>query len=170
MKCRDCKHYMTAYLHGELPPKLKRRMTLHIQQCPMCYTTYIQQRNLVRDLEQTVPLVGQPGRSRLDKVWTAIQADMAHPRSARPPFSSRFGLVAFALMVALLLPWTIGKQHTTLASVPTQPSPALSELVNTPDESGARASVAALFSMTASATPEAEPSLARAPGAPDTTP
>ncbi len=133
MKCKDCKFHMTAYLHGELAPKVRQRMTQHIQTCPMCYTVYIQERDMQHELAYYVPLVGS--RPRYDKMWASIQADMSRPRE--PRFQMRFGLAALMLALALLLPWTLGRQQTALAAVPTQPSPELTA-TRTPGLGGAR--------------------------------
>jgi len=133
MNCKDCKFHMTAYLHGELRPKVRQRMTQHIEQCPMCYTVYIQQRDIQRELAYSVPLVGTIGR--YDKMWASIQADMSYPRE--PRFQIRFGLVALMLAMALLLPLTLGRQQRALAAVPTQPSPELA-VTRTPSMGGAR--------------------------------
>ena len=133
MKCKDCRFHMTAYLHGEVTPKVRQQMTQHIQECPMCYTVYIQQRDMQRELAYYVPLIGQ--RPRYDKMWSAIQADMTRPRQTR--YQMRYGLVTLTLVLALLLPWTLGKQRTAMAALPTQPSPAAT-VTHTPGMGGAR--------------------------------
>lgn len=133
MKCKQCQFHMTAYLHGELKPKVRQRMTQHIEQCPMCYTVYIQQRDMQRELADYVPLIGN--RPRYDKMWASIQSDMSRPRE--PRYQMRYGLAVLALVLALFLPWTLGRQPTALAAVPTQPSPELT-VTRTPGMGGAR--------------------------------
>lgn len=166
MNCKNCQFHMTTYLDGELSPPARLRMTQHIQACPMCYTLYIQQRDTQRDLAYYVPLIGQEIRPRYDKIWASIQADMSRPKQQR--YQVRYGLAALMLLMALLLPWTMGQRSTALAALPTQPSP---ELTATRTPGGARV-MGTLASVLYSSigTPEAEPQLVRAPGAPDGTP
>jgi anti-sigma factor RsiW len=168
MTCKNCQYHMTAYLDGELSPPARQRMTQHIQVCPVCYTVHSQQRDLQRDLAYDVPLIGQENRPRYDKMWASIQADMSRPK--QPRYQMRYGLAALMLLVALLLPWTIGRQSKALAALPTQPSPELTA-TRTPGVAGARI-MGTLASVLYSSigTPEAAPQLVRAPGAPDGTP
>jgi anti-sigma factor RsiW len=159
---------MTAYLHGELAPRTRQRVTQHIHECPMCYTRYIEERDDQRDLTYFVPLIGREDKPRYDKMWVSIQADLSRPK--QPRYQIRYGLAALMLMVALLLPWTMGQRSTALAALPTQPSPELTA-TRTPGGGGARV-MGTLASVLYSSvgTPEAEPQLVRAPGAPDGTP
>jgi anti-sigma factor RsiW len=168
MNCKNCQHHITAYLHGELSSRVRQRMARHLQTCPLCYSVYIQQRETQRELVYYVPLIGQEIRPRYDKMWASIQADLSRPQ--QPRYQMRYGLAALMLLLALLLPWTMGQRSTALAALPTQPSPELTA-TRTPGVAGARvmgtlASVL-YFSI---GTPEAEPQLVRAPGAPDSTP
>jgi anti-sigma factor RsiW len=168
MNCKNCQYHMTAYLHGELSSRARQCMTQHIQACPMCYACYVRQRDMQRDLAYYVPLIGQESRPRYDKMWASIQADLS--RSKQPRYQTRYGLAAIMLLMALLLPWTMGQRSTALAALPTQPSPELTA-TRTPGAAGARV-MGTLASVLYSSigTPEAEPQLVRAPGAPDGTP
>jgi anti-sigma factor RsiW len=158
---------MTAYLHGEAPRLVGQRMARHIQQCPACYAIYIQQRDTERELTHYVPLIGQEKAPRYGKMWASIQADLSGSRKQRYPV--RYGLAALMLMLALALPWTLGHGPTMLAAVPTQPSPEAT-VTHTPDRGGARVMVTLASVLYTAVTPEAEPQVARAPGAPDGTP
>ncbi len=167
MKCSDCRHKMIAYLDSELTPQVRRRMTQHIQQCPMCYTVYIQQRDVAHELAYALPLVGRATRPRYDKMWAAIQANMAR-KSSRQRYHARYGLAALALILALLLPWTVGQPRmAALAALPTQPSPAATAS-RTAEMGGARALATLAPLYTSVLTPE--PHAVRVPGAPDGTP
>jgi hypothetical protein len=143
-------------------------MTQHIQACPMCYTVYIQQRDIQRDLAYYVPLIGQEKTPRYDKMWASIQADMSRPKQQQ--YHMRYGLAALMLMLALLLPWTMGQRTKAREALPTQPSPELT-VTRTPGVGGARVmgTLASVLFLSIG-TPEAEPQLVRAPGAPDVTP
>jgi len=168
MKCSDCQRNMVAYLDGELTPQVRLRLARHLEQCPMCYAVYVHERDMARELAYALPLVGQENQPRLEKMWAAIQADMALPRRRpRQHDQMRYGLVGLALILALLLPWTAGqRQVAALAALPTQPSPAATAS-RTPETGGARA-LATLYSTVL--TPEARPHPLMAPGAPYGTP
>lgn len=164
MKCKGCQFHMTAYLHGELAPQVRQRMTQHIQRCPICYTVYVQQRDMQRDLAYYMPLLGTA--PRYDKMWASIQAGMARPREQR--YQVRYAFAALMLVLALLLPWTMGRGPLALAALPTQPSPALTA-TRTPPVGGARV-IGTVAAVLYSNVMTPEPPLVRAPGAPDSTP
>lgn len=168
MNCKNCQYHMAAYLHGELSQRVRHNITQHIQACRLCYACYVQQREMQRDLEYYVPLIGQETTPRYARMWASIQADLSRPKHQRSQI--RFGLAALMLMLALVLPWTMGQRSTALAALPTQPSPALTA-TRTPGVGGApgMGTLASVLYWDIE-TPEAEPQLARAPGAPDGTP
>ena len=168
MNCKNCQRHMAAYLHGELSPQVRLRVTQHIQDCPMCYTAYIRERDMQRDLTYYVPLIGQDIAPRYDRMWASIQSDLLRPR--QPRYHLRYGLAGLMLALALLLPWTVGQRPMARAALPTQPSPEATA-TRTPGVGGARVMgtmAAALYSSIG--TPEAEPQVVQAPGAPDGTP
>jgi hypothetical protein len=76
------------------------------------------------ELERTVPLIGRPHAAQLNRMWASIQSDMAHSREAQWGFSLRYGFAALALLLVLLLPWTLGSGRVALA-IPSQPAPHL---------------------------------------------
>ena len=121
MNCKTCQFQMTAYLHGEVTRRVGKQMARHIQRCPLCYAVYGQQRDVERELTHYVSLIGQEKAPRYGKMWASIQTDLSD--SPKQGYQVRYGLAALMLMLALALPWTLGRGPTMLAAVPTQPSP-----------------------------------------------
>jgi anti-sigma factor RsiW len=165
--CRECRLHLIAYIHNELSPHLRRSVSYHLDDCPTCYALYAQQRDLARDLQNAVPMVGRGEKPRFDRVWAAIQTDMAKPRRVSIFYRTRYGLALMAAVLGLLFPWIIGNQSATLAAPPTQPAPLLAVQtagVTAPVSQG----TAIALSVTASdgaATPEVQLRGAPAPGA-----
>jgi anti-sigma factor RsiW len=126
-KIRYAKSRMVAYVNGELPPAARRRMARYIEQYPVVYTEYLHQRNAVRELEWKLPLVGQAEKPTLDRMWSAIQSELHQTpprRSMRlPNFSLRYGVVAFATVLAFALPLSYGGSRTAFALSISQPAP-----------------------------------------------
>lgn len=123
--CRHCQAHMNAYIHGELSPKARIRISRHLDRCASCYAVYIRERELTRELEQRVPLIGLTSAPQLAHIWAAVQADIApRPTPKRTDWGAplRFGLVALMFMVALLLPLSMRGRDIALA-MPLPPEP-----------------------------------------------
>ncbi len=118
---------MNAYVHGELPAHVRRRMARHIHQCADCYPVYRRELALKHELEARLPGFGGSNRPQLAHLWSNIQGELTAPtRTPRVARQSilRHTLVAAILVLGMLLPMTIYGQTLTV-SVPTQPAPAL---------------------------------------------
>lgn len=125
-RIRYCKARMVAYVNGELPAAARRRMARYIEQYPECYAEYIHQRDAARDLQAKLPLVGQPEQPALDRMWSAIQAELAprpQPRKAAAPFRLSYGVVGVTVALALILPFTFGGNRAAFALSLSQPAP-----------------------------------------------
>ena len=123
--CRTCREYLPGYLQRDLHPKLRAEVAAHLESCDTCYVLSVQQRDLARSL----PTVGSPV-SGLDRIWSAVQADMAQPRREPEGLEkARYSVVALIFIIALLLPWTVRGQRLVL---PTPPTPAVSTPKGTP--------------------------------------
>ena len=86
---------------------------------------YVRQRDLSDKLTVRVPVIGQPKAPQLQKIWAGIQADMQPPKRAarrRYPYQARYGLVALAMVLVLLVPLILGNRNVPF-SVPSQPAP-----------------------------------------------
>ena len=133
LKYRYCKARMTAYLNGELSPGARRRMARYIAECPDCYAEYLRQLDLTRELESRVGGFGTPGVGQLDRIWANIEAEITTPAPAPPVRRrrARYGLVLLMLLLATLLPWTLGNRNVAF-DVPSQPAPELNTGGGTP--------------------------------------
>jgi len=138
-----CKTRMVAYVNGELPPAARRRMARYIERYPTCYAEYIRQREAARELNFRMPLVGQPEKAALDRIWAAVQSelDSGAVSSSQPDtrvqqpllrrdwrrestaFRVRYGVVGLIMVMAVVLPLTFGANHTAFAVSLTQPIP-----------------------------------------------
>lgn len=167
INCRECQSHLIVYIHNELSPHLRRSVAYHLDDCPSCYTLYVQQRNLAHDLQNALPMIGRGEKPRFDRVWAAIQMDMAKPRRASIFYQTRYGLALMAAVLGLLFPWVIGNQNVSLAAPPTQPAPLLAVQtagVTAPVSQGTAIALSVTVGDGA-ATPEAEHRGAPAPGA-----
>jgi predicted anti-sigma-YlaC factor YlaD len=164
MTCHECQKHLVGYIHNELKPHLRRRVAYHLDDCPACYAVYGRQRELARELQLTIPLIGRGDTPRFDHVWASIQIEMNQPRrsAASNWYQFRYGLAMMAAMLVLLFPWVVGgRRDLTLAAPPTQPAPLSLTAVQTAGvtASGAQGTAIAL-SVTVNqgaATPEAKP-------------
>ncbi|MCC6803068.1 MAG: zf-HC2 domain-containing protein [Anaerolineae bacterium] len=118
--CRQCRALLPGYIHRELSPRQRARVSRHMSACAECYAVYAAQRQLVQELAASVPRIGS-GAPRLDKMRAAVMAEMAAPpRPKRRVNQARYSVVALALVVAVLLPWSM-RAHSF--SLPTLPQP-----------------------------------------------
>jgi anti-sigma factor RsiW len=113
---------MTAYVHGELSPRSRRRVVRYIDECPDCYAEYQRQRRLMRELAADMPVFGEPSARQLDRIWAGVQAEVnrLQPRAwqSRPGY----GLAGMAMLLLLVLPLTLGNGNV-LPALATQPAP-----------------------------------------------
>jgi anti-sigma factor RsiW len=97
---RYCKARMAAYLNGELPIDVQRRVGRYIDQCDACYQEYTRQRALQRELQATLPALGTPGDERLSRMWAGIQQNLhSPPRQRQSAFQLRYGLATLLMLV-----------------------------------------------------------------------
>lgn len=131
-----CKSRMVAYVNGELPPAARRRIARYIERYPTCYAEYIRQREAARELHFRLPLVGQPERATLDRIWNAVQVELegsSAPQirrlsqrsvvSSSLSFRVRYGVLGLVMAVSFALPLTFSVNHTAFAVSLTQPIP-----------------------------------------------
>lgn len=126
--CRTCQTHLVAYLHNQLSPRTRRRVGQHLSHCAACYGVYVGQRGLSQELAADLPRVGQATTPQLGRVWTAIQADMARPRTVPRRHVMRYTFAVAVLVLAVLLPWSLNTRQIALA-VPSHPTVPLTETV-----------------------------------------
>ena len=177
MDCRFCEAHLVAYINSQLSVNARSRIARHIDECESCYAAYMNERDMARELEMRVPLVGTNvgigTNAAFARMWSAVQAEI--PPSPAPvtsmgwrwSYQLRYSLAALVFMLALLLPWTM-EQHKIGLSLPIPPEPSLAIERGTP----APVVAVALFSNTnfeATPTPGARtPDIESAPGTSDT--
>lgn len=168
LSCHECQRHLVGYLDHRLSPRLLWRMDQHLNGCAICYAAYIQRRDLTRDLQSSLPFVGQANSQQLGRVWTAIQADMAQPKPAISTSLSRqlthYSVAALILTLAILLPWSLDKQPVALA-LPSAPAIAVTaEVTETPTSVGTP--VAMVIGATDPAIPAAQTPATPSPNTP----
>jgi anti-sigma factor RsiW len=127
-RLRYCRARMADYLDGRLSLRARRRIAHYIDMDTACYAEYVRQREVRRELAASLPRVGKANPTRLDALWTAIQADLmpdAQRRVIHPtllPFRARYGFAGMAIGLLVMLPLTVGSGGVSFA-LPHQPEP-----------------------------------------------
>ena len=121
--CSHCQSELTAYLHGELPPRRRKRAAQHLNACTTCYAVYRRMRDFDSDLRADLPRLGQADQRQLNRVWQGVQAGLAPAPSAAvmPQFRLRYGVALVALVIALLVPYSLGRQQALALPLPPTP-------------------------------------------------
>lgn len=117
--CYYTRARLDAFIDAELSPRIRRRVAQHLDHCPHCDQRYIQRRELRRELQQALPLVGQSVEPDFAALWQGVRAEL--PRRT-PPRRFRYGLVMMLILLALVVPLTMGNGRVTQA-LPEQPVP-----------------------------------------------
>lgn len=155
LACRYYHSKLDAFVDGRLSPRARRRLARHMDHCPACYRAYTRRRDLQQDLRQTVPLVGRDHAPDFDRIWGAVRTELPQPR--RPQF--RYGVAVLLLLLALLVPFTMGNHELTRV-IPEHPVPHAEPSTETPertDEPQMMATVAASSTMASSLAQETAP-------------
>lgn len=123
-KYRYCKVHLARYLSGDLADPARRRVARYIDENEDCYREYMRHREFAQKLERSLPAFGRPNSQRLDKVWSALQADLQTPRSRsawhsdfswRSSMQFSYGLAVLAISLALMLPLALGYNAPVLS-------------------------------------------------------
>lgn len=129
LMCRYCRANLDAFLDNRLAPRARRRVAKHIDSCPACYDAYTRRRDLRRELQQGIPLVGRSHTPDFERIWSAVRVEIPRPQTRRTQY--RYGFVALLLLLALLVPFTMGNHELTRA-VPVPPVPETEASSETP--------------------------------------
>lgn len=127
--CRYCRANLDAFLDQTLAPRGRRRVARHIDSCPTCYDAYTRRRELWRELQQNIPLVGRSHTPDFERMWQAVRVEIPRPQTRRAQY--RYGFVALLLLLALFVPFTMGNHELTWA-VPVPPVPEVEASTETP--------------------------------------
>jgi anti-sigma factor RsiW len=124
-KYHYCKRRMVAYINGELSERSRRRMARYIDECADCHAEYTRQRCTQREIHDRLPSIGRPQAGQLDRIWTAIQADLSRPATANyqpQRFQLRYGFAVMLMVAALVFPLLFSDGGVSPAAA-TQPTP-----------------------------------------------
>ncbi|MDX2136775.1 MAG: zf-HC2 domain-containing protein [Chloroflexota bacterium] len=130
--CRHCRAELTAYIHRQLSPQRRQRVGRHLNACANCYTLYRQLRDVDRELQTSLPLLGQPGRRQLSGMWQGIQTQISAPRRTVPVFRVRYGVAVMLAVMALALPWSFNRAPAYALPLPPTPVHTV-RITNAPD-------------------------------------
>lgn len=138
LRQRYAKMRMPAFLRGDLPLRARRYVARQVDADPLSYADYTQERQLADELARRLPTHGRPNQATLNRVWSRIQADLAHQPAADaraasvrlPRFRLRYSLVMLVMVVALLLPLMLDN-HMVSAAVPSPAAPEQAHLTPT---------------------------------------
>ncbi len=114
--------WLTAYLHGELAPHLRERVSRHVRECDRCYAALCRERELARELGESMPTFGAPRSDQLARVLSSILIEAGNSRGLSMARLSPAGMVLLFGLVLLLLP-ALAMPRITVASAPDQPGP-----------------------------------------------
>jgi len=131
-KYQYCKKRMVAYINGELDDRARRRVARYVDTCPRCYAEYQRQREIHRNLAADLPSFGRPQAAQLDRIWTAVKADLAAPSARRHPqpyLRVRYGVLMMLLITAMIFPLVFGSRSISQAAA-TPPTPSESRTVS----------------------------------------
>jgi len=122
-KVHYCKARMVAFLNGELSPRSRRRMARFIDECDDCYTEYVRQREIQRNLNSDLRRIGSPDADVLSRILVDVKREVFAPRPSPARMSyQRYGLATVVVTLMLIFPLLVGQDQRT-QSVATQPTP-----------------------------------------------
>jgi anti-sigma factor RsiW len=135
LRCHAVQGHITAYIHGELPLKARRRVAAHLERCSRCKAAYGRQRELVRELERELPRVGQAQSGQLSRVWSKVQKDIQAP-APRPTLQYRmsYGLAALILVLVMAVPFLMSLNDDEPVTARTLPAHAVAFATTLPDQ------------------------------------
>jgi len=123
ISCKHCQKHLVTYIHRELPPKLHRKVSEHLDRCETCYALYLEHKRMSTELSRIVPTISAGKPPAFDRVWAAARLDAARRTSNYYPL--RYGMAMVAITLLLLIPFALGRSNQVLAEPPTQPAPLL---------------------------------------------
>lgn len=114
--------WLTAYLHGELAPHLQERVSRHVRECDECYAALRRERELARELGDSMPVFGAPRNEQLTRVLSGILAEAGNHQGMATFRMPRAGVVLLLSLLLVLLPALV-MPRAAVVSAPDQPAP-----------------------------------------------
>lgn len=157
LSCAECRGLLPRYTARELPLDLRSRVAAHLDGCDACYRQVQLERELSRELRQTLPAFGQLDHYGLQHMWSRVQHGLAQPRpTPSPREAARLGLCGVMVAAALLFTTLFTPDRLALA-LPLPPTPLAVQAAQTQT-----------VVLTAFATPPAQATLPDGPMVPPT--
>jgi anti-sigma factor RsiW len=128
MNCRRCRADLPAYIHRELTPRRRQRVSQHLTACADCYRAYREHSDLDREL-RSIYSAGAPSNAQLQHMWQGVRAELRPAQGQMyPRWRMRYSAALAVLALAIMLPWTF--QEGRALAVPLPPTP---QIVNQTD-------------------------------------
>lgn len=130
---RHVKHLLSAYVHDQLSPSRRRRVTHHLSQCEQCRAAWLRDQEAAGRIRREMKTFGRPDRAALARGYGVV---MGQVRLNRPHLSFNWlpslGMgLAVMLTFALLTSALIGGA-TYAGAAPLPPVPAEIQATWTP--------------------------------------
>ncbi|NPV68488.1 MAG: hypothetical protein HPY64_15195 [Anaerolineae bacterium] len=113
--------WLTAYLHGELAPHLRERVSRHVRECDECYAALRREQELARELGDSMPVFGAPRNEQLARVLSGILAEAGNHQGMAAFRVPRAGVALLLSLLLVLLPALV--MPRAAVSAPDQPAP-----------------------------------------------
>src|SRR5947207_2454028 len=92
-------HLLSAYVHGQLSRSERERVAVHVRLCAECRAALDQERRTARELAIYMPLVGQPKRGQLARLWPVIWMEFRTPQTRMTHWLPSYGVVLMLIML-----------------------------------------------------------------------
>ncbi len=125
-------HLLTAYVHGQLSRPDRERVAVHVRLCDECHTALDRERQTAREIAMYMPLVGQPKRSQLARLWPAIWMEFRTPQSRVTRWLPSYGVVLMLILLCAFVLSSLFGGPTHAIAAPFQAVPAEVKATSTP--------------------------------------
>ena len=121
MTCRRCRADLPAYIHRELTPRRRQRVSQHLAACADCYRAYREHSDLDRELRGLYS-AGAPNEVQLQHMWQGVRAGL-RPAQVQmyPRWRMRYSAALAVLALAIMLPWTFYEGRAWAGPFPPTP-------------------------------------------------
>jgi anti-sigma factor RsiW len=125
-------HLLTAYVHGQLSRSERERIAVHVRLCDQCRAALNQERQTAREIAMYMPLVGQPKRSQLARLWPAIWMEFRTPQRRIIRWLPSYGVVLMLILLCAFVLSSLFGGPTHAIAAPFQAVPAEVKATSTP--------------------------------------
>jgi anti-sigma factor RsiW len=119
---RHVTHLLSAYVHGELAPHLRLRVTRHLDSCDSCYAALCRERDLTRTLADQLPAFGAPQPDQLARLLPDILAETVPQTPPSPRLSGMAVAMVLSLVLVIMVP-ALMMPRVSVVAAPDQPAP-----------------------------------------------